>query len=117
MRDMINNKYYNEYKFYTKSMIEFELYIMNDYEDYKNYKQEPLSDEWYEEKDVYIYMLNNFPKWRWVLNYLIQLPNTIRYTRMLIRDTIGNWIVDTFNKKNDNNINNNNDDDGDELPF
>lgn len=108
MRDMRNNKYYNEYKFYTKSMIEEELYIMNDYEDYKNYKQEPLSDEWYKEKETLIDIYNNTTKLRWVINYLIQLPKLIRYT-------IGNWIVDTFNKNNDNNINNN--DDGDELPF
>lgn len=107
MRDMINNKYYNEYKFYTKSMIEEELYIMNDYEDYKNYKQEPLSDEWYKEKETLIDIYNNTTKLRWVINYLIQLPRLIRYT-------IGNLIVDTFNKNNDNNIN---DDDGEELPF
>lgn len=101
------NKYYNRYKFYTKSMIEEELYIMNDYEDYKNYKQEPLSDEWYKEKETLIDIYNNTTKLRWVINYLIQLPRLIRYT-------IGNLIVDTFNKNNDNNINN---DDGEELPF
>lgn len=108
MRDMRNNKYYNRYKFYTKSMIETELEIMNDYEDYKEYKKEPLSDEWWEEKETLIDIYNNTTKFRWVINYLIQLPRHIRYT-------IGNWIVDTFNKNNDNNINNN--DDGDDLPF
>lgn len=109
MRDMRNNKYYNRYKFYTKSMIEFELEIMNDYEEYKNYKQEPLSDDWYEEKDVYIYMLNNFPKWRWVINYIIQLPKHIYY---IIQNTIAdikNYIVNKFNNKT-------NDDEGD-YPF
>lgn len=108
MRDMRNNKYYNEYKFYTKSMIEFELEIMNDYEDYKNYKQEPLSDEWYKEKETLIEIYYNTTKMRWVKNYIIQLPKLIRYT-------IGNWIVDInyivkkFNNKTKSNIS--------DLPF
>lgn len=95
-----------KYKWLPKDIIEEELQEMWDYERYKMYKQEPLSNEWYEEEKKLLYLLKNNPKWRWWVNEIIYLPIRIKIVLINLWCDINNHILPQ-RKTNDD----------DDLPF
>ena len=84
-----------------------EIEELQQYINYKRYKQEPYSDELDWEIAVLNEIYHNAPKYIWVINYIKKIPQ-------YIVETIKN-IVEHIKEKNNKVVKNNND--KDELPF